>query len=134
MKKDIEFPQVTGVQVAITQNEEGFWEVFLVNENDFSLTNIFITSTGYLADNDNPKQMKQQTSTLRHSIPLLEGKEYAKIEPIDEQVFHLCNEYWVSYYIGEKIYDKKFIFMPETISKENFVFIKILNQKGILHG
>ena len=134
MKKDIEFPQVVGVYVAITQNEENDWEVFLINENDFPLKNVFITSTGYLAEEDNPKKMKYQSSTLRHSIPFLEANEYAKIESIFEEVFHICNEYWVSYYVEDKIFDKKFIFLPNTISKENFVFIEKLSKKGVLHG
>ncbi len=135
MKKDIEFPQVVGVYVAVLQNEEqDGWEVFLINENNFSLTNVFVTSTGYLAEEDNPKKMKFQSSTLRHSIPILEANEYAKIEPIDESVFHICNEYWVSYYVNDKIFDKKFIFLPNTIAKENFIFIEKLGKKGVLHG
>ncbi len=134
MKKDIEFPHVTGVHVGITQDSEGFWEVFLINDNDFVLQNILITSTGYLAEDDNPKKMQQQTSTLRHAVPILQANEYAKIEMIDAEVFHLCNEYWISYYVDGKIYDKKFIFMPNTISKENFVYIENLEKEGVLHS
>jgi hypothetical protein len=56
------------------------------------------------------------------------------IEPIDSAVFHLNNEYWVSYYIGSQIYDKKFVFVPDTICDENLTFIKILEREGVLHS
>ena len=40
----------------------------------------------------------------------------------------------VSYYVGSKIFDKKFIFLPESIKDENLTYIKELNTKGILHS
>ena len=55
-----------------------------------------------------------------------------KIEPIMEDVFSLSNEYWVSFYIDKIIYDKKFIFLPETISSEYFTQIPILNKRGVM--
>lgn len=88
-----------------------------------------ITSRGY----GETKKEKQQTSTLRHMIPYVESGMYALIEPIDESVFHLNNEYWVSYYINGQVYDKKFIFVPDSIIDENLTFIKELDMKGILH-
>ncbi len=56
------------------------------------------------------------------------------IEPIDPAVFHLNNEYWVSFYIGTQIYDKRFVFVPETISEKNLIFIKELEMEGVLHS
>ena len=58
----------------------------------------------------------------------------ALVEPIDPAVFHLNNEYWVSYYIGTQIYDKRFIFVPDTICEENLSFIPELELKGVLHS
>jgi len=88
-----------------------------------------ITSRGY----GESKSEKQLTSTLRHMIPYMEPGTYALIEPIDESIFHLNNEYWVSYFINEQVYDKKFIFLPDSIIEENLTFIKELDTKGILH-
>jgi hypothetical protein len=45
----------------------------------------------------------------------------------------LNNEYWVSFYIGDKIFDKKFIFVPDTITEKNLTFIPELEQYGVLH-
>jgi len=40
----------------------------------------------------------------------------------------------VSYYIGSQIYDKRFVFVPETICEENLVFIQELEKEGVLHS
>ncbi|MEM6829079.1 MAG: hypothetical protein AAGA66_00965 [Bacteroidota bacterium] len=128
MKKDIDFSPVKDVHVVVGKTEEG-WKVFLINRNSSKLDNVIVSSRGYGKANNE----EQKTSVLRHVIPYLEPKEYALIEPIDESVFHLNNEYWVSYYIDGQIYDKKFIFVPDSIIEEHLVFIAELEMEGILH-
>jgi hypothetical protein len=73
---------------------------------------------------------------LRHLIEHVEPSGFALIEPIDASVFHLCNEYWVSYYIGEfgkQIYDKKFLFLPDSIVDANISYIPQIALEGVLH-
>lgn len=136
MRKDIDFPAVEGVQIAITRHlnelNQALWEVHFINNNDFLLHNILITSTGY-SPKDIDKNAKQQTSTLRRHFEGALPHSSFLIEPIDESVFHLCNEYWVSYYVGKTIYDKKFIFLPDTLIESNLNYIKILDREGVLH-
>ncbi len=134
MKKDIEFPAVEGVQVAIARHKNEFqefeWYVYLINYNDFRLNTILVASKGYGSKDGEP----QKTSTLRHMIPELDPQSSATIERIDPDVFHLCSEYWVSYYVGDKIYDKKYVFLPDSIVESNITAIKILDLEGILHS
>ena len=54
------------------------------------------------------------------------------IEAIQEKVFGLNNEYWVSFYIKNDIFDKKYVFLPETIKEEFFTTVPILNRKGVM--
>ena len=129
MKQDIEFVPVKDVTVTVVKKEEGNWEVFLLNRSSDKLETVLVTSKGYGMKND----QKQKTSLLRHSIPYVEPGMHALIEPIDPSVFHLTNEYWVSYFIGDQIFDKKFIFVPETISEKNLTFIVELDAQGVLH-
>jgi hypothetical protein len=49
-----------------------------------------------------------------------------------EDVFRLANEYWVSFYIDGVIYDKKFIFLPETINPTFFTTVPVIGKKGVL--
>ena len=134
MKKDIDFPKVKGVSIAIVkrQNEadETEWIVYLINQNDFVLENVLVSSKGYgLLDGE-----KRQSSVLRHAIPYVEANDSALIELISPEVFQLTNEYWVSYYIGNQIFDKKFVFVPDTIIDDNLINLPILQEKGVLHG
>jgi hypothetical protein len=58
----------------------------------------------------------------------------ALVESIQENIFHLNNEYWVSYFIGSQLYDKRFVFVPDSLCEENLIFIKELEREGILHS
>ena len=133
MKEHINFEPVEGVAVAIAveKNEigEDIWNVFLLNNNPYYLDNVLVASKGYGIHDG--KEVK--TSVLRHMFEQVPPKSAVKVEPIDPAIFHITNEYWVSYYIGSKIYDKKYVFVPESIIAENLVDISLLNAKGILH-
>jgi hypothetical protein len=110
-----------------TEDQNG-WMVYLVNLKNNSLENVIVSSMGYgEIDNRNI-----QTSTLRHFMEKVEPHTYSKIEPIMEDVFGLANEYWVSFYINKTIYDKKFVFLPESIQETNFITIPFLNKKGVM--
>src|SRR5690606_1697072 len=110
--------------------EQDEWKVYLLNKNDFPIENTLVASKGYgLKDGE-----KQETSILRHFLETVPAQSTALVEPIDPAVFHLNNEYWVSYYIGRKIFDKRFVFVPDTICEENLTFIKELDMEGVLHS
>lgn len=132
MKKDIEFPVVKDVAVAVVneRNElnEEVWNVYLINLKNEPIEGVLVSSRGYGELNSE----KRATSELRHFLDEMEPKSFKKIEPIMEEVFGLSNEYWVSFYQKKKIFDKKFIFLPETIKEENFVNIPLVNRKGVL--
>lgn len=135
MKEDIEIPKVEGISVAVVKemNEEKTAEVFnvyLLNLRDTPISNVLVSSSGYGTNVETGEDIK--TSQLRHFIGDMEEKSYAKIEPIVEQLFGLNNQYWVSFYSGGKIHDKKFIFLAETITPENFREIPLLDKKGVL--
>lgn len=135
MKKDIVFPTVEGIRVAIACKdataETPEWAVYLLNTNAFDIDNVMVVSKGY--SEKEQKQEQQRTSVLRQYLGTIMAGQHMQIELIDPSVFHLFNEYWVSYYVNGQIYDKKFIFVPESIISENLVYIPQLELKGILH-
>ncbi len=134
MKKDIVFPTVDGIKVAVARqfDEQGnaLWEVFLINRLKTPIDTVFVTARGYGAD---PDGHKIKTTSLRYFFKEIPGETIVKVEPISPDVFHITNEYWVSYYIGNQIFDKKFIFVPESIREENLIFIHQLNLSAVLH-
>jgi hypothetical protein len=132
MIKDLPKNIVEDIAVAVALEKETpeskIWYVYLINLKDQPIENVLVTSKGY-GEKDG-EQVK--TSVLRHMMALVEGQTSALIEPIDEQTFGLNNEYWVSYYIGREIYDKKFIFVPESIVEGNFIKLPVLNKVGVM--
>ncbi len=134
MKKDIEIPEVKNVTLAVarkkTIGESDEWRVYLINNNEIALENTLVASKGY-GDKDGEQQ---NTSTLRHFLDTVPANSVALIEPIDPGVFHLNNEYWVSYYLENKMHDKRFVFVPDTICEDNITFIKELEMEGVRHS
>jgi hypothetical protein len=132
MIKDLPENNVTDIAVAVALEGENAesktFHVYLINLKKEPIENVLITSKGY-GEKDG-EQVK--TSTLRHMFPVVENGTYKQIEMIDEQTFGLNNEYWVSYYIGKQIYDKKFIFLPESIIDANFIKLPVVNKPGVM--
>ena len=131
MKKDISIPKVKDVGIAIIKEikeNELIWMVYLINFNDHQINDVLVSSRGYGIIGE----IKKRTSTFSHSLGHLLPKSYKLIEPISENVFGLSNEFLVTYYVKDEIYDKKYIFLPETILKKNFTSIPILDKQGVL--
>lgn len=132
MKKDIEHPEVKDIAVAVIKEKnelgEENWYAYFLNLKNIAVSNVLVSSRGY--GTINGEEIK--TSTLRHFLEDVPAKSAMKIELIMENVFGLNNEYWVSFYIGKTIYDKKYIFLPESIIKQNFTHIPILETQGVM--
>ncbi len=134
MKKDIKIPTVQNVTLAVAREKNLInqyeWKVYLINNNPYPIENTLVASKGY-GEKDGETQ---RTSTLRHFLETVAPEATTSIESIDPNVFHLNNEYWVSYYVGTQIYDKKFVFVPDSICEANITFIKELQLEGVLHS
>jgi hypothetical protein len=133
MIRDIKIPEVKNVTLAVARKKvigDTEWKVYLINNNEVAIENTLVASKGYGEKDGEP----QQTSILRHFLETISPKSTMLIEPIDPAVFHLNNEYWVSYYIGSQIFDKRFVFVPDSIREENISFIKELEMEGVLHS
>ncbi|SFQ33082.1 hypothetical protein [Hymenobacter arizonensis] len=138
MKQDIVFDPVEGVSVAVIPNDEArtpdgqsIWQVYLLNHNAFPLQNVIINANGYGQREDGEKV---RTSTLRYLFEEVPAHTAVPVEPIDSSLFHLNNQYWVSYYKGPQIFDKRFIFVPDSIVADNLTHIALLDKVGVLHS
>lgn len=134
MREELLGPKVQDVAVAVVQekgeNDAYIYNTYLLNLKEDILEGIIITSNGYGENVTTGERVK--TSTLRHCIEILLPNEAARIEPIVEEVFGLTNEYWVSFWINDQLYDKKFIFLPESIQEKNMKLIEVLGAKGVM--
>ena len=134
MKKDIALPKLEGVAMAIVQEADpegdAAWYVYLVNDTDKELSNVLISSRGY----GTIKGEERSTSTMRHHLPVLQERNWARIERIVEEVFPLNNQYWLSFYADGTIHDRKFIFVPDSIHEENYTTVPLMGLRGVMIG
>lgn len=133
MKEDILGPKVENVELALVElpieGGDPEYVVFLINNRDDIMEGIIVASTGYGTD---PKTgEKIQTSTLRKGIEVMLPGEAARIEPIMPELFSLSNEFWVSFWVNETMYDKRFVFEERTIDPAKFGHLPQLNARGI---
>lgn len=129
MKKDIEIPKVDGVSIAVVKefneiyrNED--WNAYIINEKDVALEMVLIVSEGY--------SQTKKTAIFRKKIDKLPSKSFAKIELIPEELFALNNVFKVSFFQGNKMYDKKYEFRKNTINDKALQTIPLMNVKGVL--
>lgn len=134
MKADLPENIVRDVLIAIVLEGESVetknWTVYVINDKNIPIQNVLISSKGY-GDKDG---RQVTTTTLRHFIGNIAAKSFDRVEAIDEQVFGLTNEYWLSFYIDNIIYDKKYIFLPESIVDENLTKVPLVNKPGVIIG
>jgi hypothetical protein len=131
--KDIDAPKVEDIALAAvleTNPESGVdeWYIYLINLKDTEITNVLVASRGYGV----VKEKKVETSQLRHFVEAIPPQSFVKVEPIMDDLFPLNNQYWVSFYIDREIFDKKYVFLAESIQKENTTEVPLMGQKGVL--
>lgn len=134
MREELLGPKVEGVAVAVVkqigEDNDTIYNVYLINLRDDIIEGIIITSEGFGVNVETGEKIK--TSSLRHSMELMLPNEAAKIEPIMEEVFGMTNQYWVSFWINDVMYDKKYIFLPETIQEKNMKIIPSIGLEGVV--
>jgi len=133
MKKDITIPTVENVFMAAVQEwsddfMEKVWYVYLVNDSDYDLDSVMVVSNAFgMLDGEMKK-----TSLLRHAFMQVPAVSVAKIEMIETSVLRLNNEFMVTYFIGNTLYDKKFIFRAQSITPDYVEEVPILFVDGVI--
>ncbi|HWR93718.1 MAG TPA: hypothetical protein VN192_00775 [Flavobacterium sp.] len=133
MKKDIIIPEVENVFLAAVQEwsddfMDKVWYVYLINDSDFQLDGVMVVSKAFGTLDGEMKK----TSLLRHAFTEIPAVSVAKVEMIENSVLALNNEFMVTYFIGNTLYDKKFIFKANSINQENIEEVPILFVDGVI--
>ena len=133
MKADIIIPEVENVFFAAVQEwsddfMEKVWYAYLVNDSDFLIESVMVVSKAFGTIDGEMKK----TSLLRHAFVEVPAVSVVKIEMIEKSVLTLNNEFSVSYFIGNKLYDKKFIFKANFDSVSEIEEVPILFVDGVI--
>ena len=129
MKKDIEIPKVKDVYIAVVKEYNDIykthdWNAYIINDKDVDLEMVLIVSKGYIQD--------KETSLMRHKLEKLPKKSYAKIELMQEDILALNNEFKLTFFEDDKMFDKTYLFKKHTINENALQTIPLMEVKGVL--
>ncbi|RAR71326.1 hypothetical protein CLV55_10863 [Flavobacterium aciduliphilum] len=133
MKADITIPKVENVFLAAIKEwnddfMEKVWNVYLVNDSDFDLESVMVVSKAFGTLDGEMKK----TSLLRHAFVKVPAVSVVKVEMIEKSVLALNNEFMITYFIGNTLYDKKFTFRKNTINERATEEVPILFVNGVI--
>ncbi len=129
MKKDIEIPESKGIYLAaVREKNEEFqsmeWNAYLINDRETSIEMVLIVTKGF--------DKAESTSTMRHSIKMLPARSFAKIEFLQDEVLRLNNQFSVTYFADNKMYEKTFLFRKNSINEAALKDLPVIKKQGVL--
>ncbi|MDO1501967.1 hypothetical protein Q2T40_17675 [Winogradskyella maritima] len=129
MKKDIQIPEVKDVYIAVVNEHNDIyntndWNAYIINDKGVDLEMVLIVTNGYSDE--------KITSTFRKKIDVLPKKSYAKIELMPEELFALNNQFKVTFFEGNQMLDKTYLFRKNTINLKALQPIPLMDVKGVL--
>jgi hypothetical protein len=125
------YRRVEDVAVAVIpgkEDDKDFWSVYLINLKPDAITNVLINSKGYGEMDD--RQVR--TGVLRQFFDEIAGKSFVLVEHIDKALFAINNEFWISFWHRDYLYDKKYIFVTDSIVAGNFTPIPLVGRAGVM--
>ena len=133
MKKDITIPTVENVFVAaISEWNDDFmanvWNVYLINDSDFEMHDIMVVSKAF----GTLEGEMRKTSLLRHAFVEIPPVSAVKVEMIEDSVLALNNEFMLTFFIGNTLYDRKYIFKANSIVAENTEEVPVVFKDGVI--
>ncbi|WP_298531752.1 hypothetical protein [uncultured Algibacter sp.] len=129
MKKDIQIHEVEGVYIAVVNEYNDVyktqdWNAYIINDKTIDLEMVLIVTSGYSEE--------KTTSVFRKKLDVLPRKSYAKIELMQEELFALNNTFKVSFFEGNQMLDKTYLFRKNTINLKALQPVPLMDVKGVL--
>jgi hypothetical protein len=102
--------------------------VHFLNLKDKPLTSVLINAEARgMIDG-----VEKHTAVMRFYIEEAGAQSSKKFEMLMPDTFLLNNQYWVSFYEDGQIFEKKFVFAANTISRDRMVMIPVLSRAGVM--
>jgi hypothetical protein len=133
MQKDIKIPEVKNVfMAAVKEWSDDFladiWNVYLVNDSDEDLHDIMVVSKAFGTLNGEMRK----TSLMRHALVEMPAVSAVKIEMIEDSVRALNNEFMLTFFVGNTLYDKKYTFIANSINEKAVEEVPHLWKPGVI--
>ena len=129
MKKDIHIPEVYDVVIAVVFEYNDMyktddWNAYIINKKSVDLELVVIVSQGF--------SEAKTTSLFRKKLDVLPANSFAKIELMQPELFKLNNRFQVTFFEGNTLFEKTFLFKENTIKESALRMIPELRKRGIL--
>ena len=129
MKKDLQIPLVSGVEIAMVYEYNELyktddWNVYIINNNNVDMEMIVIVSQGF--------SKTKKSTLLRKKLDNLPANSFAKLEFVQPELFVLNNRFQVSFFENNQLKDKTFLFKQNTIKEGSLRMIPEIKKRGIL--
>lgn len=129
MKKDIHIPEVSDVVIAVVFEYNDIyktndWNAYIINKKSVDLELVVIVSQGF--------SEAKTTSLFRKKLDVLPANSFAKIELMPPELFKLNNRFQMSFFEGNTLFEKTFLFKENTIKERALRMIPELKKRGIL--
>ena len=129
MKKDIQIPAVTNVEMAMVYEYNNIyktddWNVYLINNKSVPLEMLIVVSQGF--------SKKKTTSLLRKKLTVLPANSFAKIEYMQPELFKLNNRFQVTFFEKNTLFEKTFLFKENTVKESALRNISEIKKRGVL--
>jgi hypothetical protein len=126
MKKDLDIEEVSGVYIAFLPNRDN-WSVYVINNRKEALETVIVNASG----EGKLEGKEKQTATLRFLLNDIQAESVKPFELLMPDSLKISHRYWVSYYIGNRIFDKKFVYTPDLYD-EDLQDLPVFGSPGIL--
>jgi len=131
LKKDIQIPEVTGVEMAMVYEYNDIyktndWNVYIINNKRVDLEMVVVVTQGF--------SDTKITSLFRKKIDVLPANSFAKIEYIQPELFKLNNRFQVTFFEGNTLFEKTFLFKENTVKEGALRMIPEIKKRGIFAG
>lgn len=129
LKKDIHIPKVENVYVAVVNEyneiyKTNDWNAYIINDKEVDLDMVLIVTSGYSEE--------KTTSVFRKKLETLPKRSYAKIELMQDDLFALNNTFKVTFFEGNTMFEKTYLFRKNTINQKALRAIPLMKVKGVL--
>lgn len=129
MKKDIHIPEVSDVVIAVVFEYNAIyntddWNAYIINKKSIDLELVVIVSQGF--------SDVKTTSLFRKKLDVLPANSFAKLELMQPELFKLNNRFQVSFFEGNTLFEKTFLFEENTIKEGALRMIPEMGKRGIL--
>ena len=98
--------------------------MYIINNKNIDLEMIVIVTQGF--------SDTKITSLFRKKIDVLPANSFAKIELIQPELFTLNNRFQVTFFEGNTLFEKTFLFKENTIKEGALRMIDEIKKRGIL--